>query len=391
MRPGPGFWIWPWLVREFLSAIMTKSVTMDDLLKDVELDNISASDFIEGKIISIQKHEVWLDIGHLGVGVVSRRELVNNSDLEVGQTVTASVVHPETKHGHALLSLRRVMKDKSWEEIQKIYDNNQIVSVNGYDANRGGLLVEFEGIRGFLPISQLSINHYPRVNSSDKEEVVAKLNQLIGKSIKVCILDLNRKENKLIFSEKEALKEVVSEQLKKLSVGDVVDGVVTGVTHFGAFVNIDGVEGLIHISEISWGRVEDPHKHVKVGETVKVKIISIVDERVALSLKQLTDDPWEQEVKGLKEGSEVEGVITRTTPYGAFVRISPVVEALLYLFGESQTEDGEGGVAKTKATKTKPDQAKIEDLKKNIKVGDTKQFVIVSLDKEARKISLKLK
>ena len=364
---------------------------MDDLLKDVELDNISASDFIEGKIISIQKHEIWLDIGHLGVGVVSRRELVNNSELEIGQTVTASVIHPETKHGHALLSLRRVMKDKSWEEIQKIYDNNQIVSVTGYDANRGGLLVEFEGIRGFLPISQLSINHYPRVNSSDKEEVVAKLNQLIGKSIKVCILDLNRKENKLIFSEKEALKEVVSEQLKKLSVGDVVDGVVTGVTHFGAFVNIDGVEGLIHISEISWGRVEDPHKHVKVGETVKIKIISIVDDRVALSLKQLTDDPWEQEVKGLKEGSEVEGVITRTTPYGAFVRISPVVEALLYLFGESQADNSEEGAAKTKTAKSKVDQAKIEDLKKNIKVGDTKQFVIVSLDKEARKISLKLK
>lgn len=374
---------------------MAKSITMDDLLKGVELDNISASDFIEGKVLSIQKHEIWLDIGHLGVGVVSRRELIDNAELEIGQKVTASVVHPETKQGHALLSLRRVMKDKSWEEIQKAYDNNQIVNVIGCDANRGGLLVELEGIRGFLPISQLSINNYPRVNSSDKEEVVAKLNQLIGQSIKVCILDLNRKENKLIFSEKEALKETVGEQLKKLTVGEIIEGIVTGVIDFGAFVNINGVEGLIHISEISWGRVEDPHKHIKVGEKIKVKIIAIDNERVALSLKQMTDDPWEKEVKGLKEGSEIEGVITRVTPYGAFVRLSSVVEALLYLVGEdgddSRSEGGQGKLKKAKTSKEKADQARIEDLKKTIKVGESMEFIIISLDKEARKISLKIK
>ena len=367
---------------------MVKNITMDDLLKGVELETIKASDFIEGKIISIQKHEVWLDIGQLGVGVVSRRELVDVSSLEVGQMVTASVIRPETKQGHALLSLRRVMKDRSWEEIQKIYENNQIVSVTGYDANRGGLLVELEGIRGFLPISQLSINHYPRVNSSDKEEILAKLNQLVGQTIKVCILDLNRKENKLIFSEKEALKETISEQLKKLKVGEIVEGIVTGVIDFGAFVNINGIEGLIHISEISWGRVEDPRRHIKVGENIKVKIIAIDNERVALSLKQMTIDPWEEEAKDFEEGSEVEGVITRVTPYGAFVRLSPVVEALLYLFSESHD------VNKSQTPvdqKTKDRQTRIENLRKNIKVGETKKFVIVSIDKEARKISLKLK
>lgn len=369
---------------------MAKNVTMDDLLKGVDVADINASDFIEGKVISVQKHEIWLDIGHLGVGVVSRRELINNSEFELGQKVITSVINPETKHGHALLSLRRVMKDKSWEEIQKIYDNNQIVSVISYDANRGGLLVEYEGVRGFLPISQLSINNYPRVNSSDKDEVIAKLNQLIGQSIKVCILDLNRKENKLIFSEKEALKETVGEQLKKLKVGEIVEGVVTGVIDFGAFVNINGVEGLIHISEISWGRVEDPHKHIKVAEKLKVKIIAIDNERVALSLKQMTDDPWEKEAKDLKEGSEIEGSITRVTPYGAFVRLSPVIEALLYLFGDDGGVDAPGDKSSA-ADKNKARQARIEELKKDIKVGETKKFVIVNLDREARKISLKLK
>ena len=351
------------------------TITMDDLLKDVELARIDVSDIIEGKVISIQKHEIWLDIGHLGVGIVSRRELVSGNELEVGQTVNASVIQPETKQGHALLSLRRVMKDKSWEEIQKIYDNNQIVSVTGYDANRGGLLVELEGIRGFLPISQLSINNYPRVSSADKEEVVAKLNQLIGQSIKVCILDLNRKENKLIFSEKEALKETISEQLKQLAVGEVVEGLVTGVIDFGAFVNINGIEGLIHISEISWGRVEDPHKHIKVGEKLKVKIIAIDNERIALSLKQMSVDPWEKEVEGFQEGSEVEGVITRVTPYGAFVRLNSVVEALLYLFGEDDGKADKEKTAKNKAA----GRARVEELKKNINVGDKKDFIIVSI------------
>lgn len=357
------------------------NVTMDDLLAGEQLDEIQALDLIEGTVISVQKHEVWLDIGHWGVGLIPRRELVGQHDLEVGKKTMVSVVNPETKQGHALLSLRKVMKDKSWDEIQKIYDNNEIVTVSGYDANRGGLLVELQGVRGFLPISQLSINHYPRVNSYDKEEILAKLNQLINQPLQVCILDMNRAESKLIVSEKEALKEVLSDKLKNLKVGDIVEGVVTGVIDFGAFINIDGIEGLIHISEISWGRVEDPRKHIKAGEKLKVKIITIDDERIALSLKQMTDDPWEQEVINLKEGDEVEGVITRITPYGAFVRLSPVIEALLYLMHD------DGGDSK----KTRKQAKDLEAVKKNIKVGESKTFIISGLDKEARKISLRLK
>ena len=361
--------------------VKTTDTTMDDLLAKSELAEIKAMDLIDGTVISIQKHEVWLDIGHLGVGLISRRELIGQEDLEVGQKVTVSVVSPETKQGYALLSLRKVMKDKSWDEIQKIYENNQIVTVTSYDANRGGLLVELQGVRGFLPISQLSINHYPRVNSFDKEEILTKLNQLINQPLKVCILDLNRAENKLIFSEKEALKEVLSDKLKNLKVGDIVEGVVTGVTDFGAFINIEGIEGLIHISEISWGRVEDPRRYIKVAEKLKVKIITIDDERIALSLKQMTEDPWEKEIVKFKEGDEVEGVITRITPYGAFVRLSPVIEALLYLMYNADDDNPRG----------KEEKKNLERIKRSIKVGESKQFIISGLDKEARKISLKLK
>ena len=140
---------------------------MDKLLADVEIANVNVSDVIEGTVINVQKNEIWLDIGHLGLGVILRREFTPNFQVELGQSLTVSVVNSETRHGYVLLSLCRAMKEKSWEEIQKIYDNNQIVTVASYDANYGGLLVELEGIRGFLPISQLSISHYPRVNSSD--------------------------------------------------------------------------------------------------------------------------------------------------------------------------------------------------------------------------------
>ena len=258
---------------------LNSTTTMDKLLENLEISNLSISDIVEGTVVNIQKNEIWLDIDHLGIGVIFRREFTPNFKVELGQKLTASVVNAETKQGYVLLSLSRMIKEKSWEEIQRIYDNNQIVTVASYDANRGGLLVELEGIRGFLPISQLSISHYPRVNSSDKDEILKKLNQLINKPIQVCILDLNRQENKLIFSEKEALKETISEQLKNINVDDIVEGVVTGVIDFGAFVNINGIEGLIHISEISWGRVEDPRKHVKAGETIKVKIIAIDNDR----------------------------------------------------------------------------------------------------------------
>ena len=366
--------------------------TMDDLLQDAPLSNINSGDLIEGTIISAKKHEVWLDIGSLGVGLIPRRELLGGTDLVVGDKLQVSVVYPETQRGYALLSLRRVMKDRSWDKIQEIYDNNKIISVTSYDANRGGLLVEAEGVRGFLPISQLSTSHYPRISSGsfDKEEILNKLNQLVGKPLDVCILDLNREENKLIFSEKEALKESIAEQLKKLKVGDIVEGLITGVIDFGAFINVNGIEGLIHISEISWGRIEDPRKHIKIGEKLKVKVIAIDNDRVALSLKRMTEDPWGEEVANLSENSEVKGEITRVTPYGAFVRISPAVEALLYMMGNDGRNQNKKDQDESKASKaiSKRPPAEVEALKKSLKVGDTHTFIIANINKESRRISL---
>lgn len=347
------------------------TLTMDELLASSDVKQIETGDVVEGTIASVRKHQVWIDLGPRGVGVVMRREVGHGQALEEGQTVTVSVIDPEMDEGYALLSMRRAAKDRGWDEVQRIFDAGEIVEISPYDANRGGLLVELEGIRGFLPVSQLAAGHYPRVSGADKDEILQKLNQLTGKPIRVRVLDVSRKDNKLIFSEKEAVKDDMQARFAELKVGDVVEGVVTGVIDFGAFVNVDGIEGLIHISEISWERVENPRDYVKVGETVKAKIIAIDKDRLSLSLKQMTEDPWLKEVKSFTKGDVVEGKITRITPFGAFVQLSPSVEALVHV-----SEMGDDDHI---------------DPEKIFQLNERKKFKVLEIDTEARKISLSLK
>jgi small subunit ribosomal protein S1 len=344
---------------------------MDELLASSDIEQLKTGDVVEGVVSSVRKHEIWIDLGANGVGVVMRREIGHGQTLEEGQTVVTSVVDPELDEGHALLSMRRAAKDRGWDELQKTFENQEIIEIQAYDANRGGLLVELEGIRGFLPVSQLAAGHYPRVSGADKDEILQKLNQLTAKKLRVRILDISRKDNKLIFSEKEAVKDDMQTRFAELKVGDVVKGVVTGVIDFGAFVNVDGIEGLIHISEISWERVEDPRDYIKNGDNIEAKIIAIDKDRLSLSLKQMQEDPWLHEVKAFKKGEQVEGKVTRITPFGAFVQLSPSVEALVHV---SEMSDDEG-----------------VDPEKIFQLNEKKKFKVIDIDTEGRKIALSLK
>lgn len=346
-------------------------ITMDELLASSDIQLLKAGDVVEGVVLSVKKHEAWIDLGANGVGIVLRREIGYGNNLEKGQEVTVSVIEPEMEEGYALLSMKRAAKDRGWDELERAYEAKETLEVYPYDANRGGLLIELEGIRGFMPVSQLSADNYPRVTGADKDEIMQKLTSLIKKPLKVRILDVSKKDNKLIFSEKEAIKDDMQERFEQLKEGDVVEGVVTGVIDFGAFVNVDGIEGLIHISEISWERVEDPKKYVKNGDNIKAKIIAIDKDRLSLSLKQMQEDPWMNEVKQFKKGENVEGRVTRITPFGAFVQLSPAVEALVHV-SEMSNDDG-------------------TDPEKVFKVNETKQFKVLDIDKENRKIALSLK
>lgn len=343
-------------------------ITMEELLTASSIKKAVEGETVEGVVLSVKKHEILIDLGAKGVGMVPRRESTGLRDLKEGDSVSASVVDEEMADGMVLLSLKKAAKEKSWDEISAKMTNQETIEVVPFDANRGGLLVEYEGIKGFLPVSQLSAEHYPRVGAAEKDEILQRLNSLVGKGIMVRILDADKRDNKLIFSEKEAIKASLAKKFEELEVGGVVKGMVTGVVDFGAFVNVDGIEGLIHISEISWERVSSPADYVKVGEEVEAKIIAIDKERLSLSLKQLTEDPWISEVAEIKKGSKVEGTITRITPFGAFVQISPAVEALVHV-----SELGEGNDL---------------DPEKIFMLNERKKFKVLDIDKEKRKISL---
>lgn len=343
-------------------------VTMDDLLKESPLKTLEAGDVVEAKIISQSKNEVWLDLGVYGAGLVGKREINPAIDTKAGDTVSASVIDAESDWGFPLLSLKKVSKEKGWERLDEAMESKEILTVYAYDANRGGLLLEVEGIRGFLPVSQLSAEHYPRVTNADKDEILQRLNSLVRQPLKVRILDVDRDQSKLILSEKEAVKEDTKQRLAKIKVGDMVAGEVTGTVDFGIFVTVEGIEGLVHISEISWERVNNPQDLYKIGDKVKAKVIAIDEDKLSLSVKQLSEDPWLKEVKSLKPGGSVKGTITRITPFGAFVQITPAVEALVHI---SELDD------------KKSDQ--------QLAVGEQHEFKVLEIDTAARKISLTTK
>lgn len=349
----------------------TKELTMEDLLAEQQVTGAQVGDVVEGTVMSVDKHEIWLDLGAAGTGVVIGREIEQAHDIKPGDTISAGVLDPESDEGYAILSLKKVAKEKGWDSLAERHESGEVFELKAYDANKGGLLVEVDGIRGFLPVSQLSAENYPRVSGADKDEILHRLTNLVGKPLTVRVLDINRRDNKLIVSEKAARREDTEGKVAKMKVDETVKGTVTGVVDFGIFVNVDGVEGLVHISEIAWDRVDNPGKYVKVGDQVEAKIIAIDRDKLSLSMKQLQPDPWVKEVKGLKVGSEVEGTITRITPFGAFVQVTPAVEALVHISELSEEH--------------------VDDPHKLVKLGQKAKFRIITIDPEAHKLSLSLK
>lgn len=342
------------------------SILMDELIQEQPPHVLEPGEVVEGQVVTAHKNEVWVDLGAHGLGLIPRKELGRNHNLNEGDSINTSVIWPDTEYGFTVLSLKKVAKEKGWDTMQHVCDNAEMIDVRPYDANRGGLLVEVEGIRGFIPVSQLSAKHYPRVSGADKDQILQKLNELVGTTLRVGVMDVNRDENKLILSEKIAKREETKERLQQLSVGDVVKGTVTGTVDFGIFVTVDGVEGLIHISEISWDRVSNPADYATPGDEVEAKVIAIDGDKLSLSMKQLTEDPWLKQIENFHVGDEIEGKITRVTPFGAFIQIAPAIEALVHV-----SELGEEA-----------------DPTEHFTVGETQKFRIIDIDTEMRKISL---
>lgn len=290
------------------------------------LPSAKAGDIIEGVILEKKRNQVFVDLGIRGTGIIYGREFYEASDmiksLKNGDSITGKIVDADNENGFVELSLKEAGREKNWADLRKLMEEGSLMTLKITEANKGGLILETNGVKGFLPVSQLSMKHYPRVEGGEKEKIFQELQKFIGQEMKVKIIDVNPSEEKLIFSEKEGDFEQLKSALLKYSVGDTVGGEVTGVVNFGAFVKFgEGLEGLIHISEIDWQLIEDPRDILKIGEKIQAKIIGIEGGKVSLSLKALKEDPWLRTSEILIKGETVKGKVTKFNPFGAFVEI----------------------------------------------------------------------
>ena len=310
--------------------------SMTDLLDSgAEIRVLKAADMVEGTIISVTKNEVYIDLAGYGVGVVRGRELYDDqatlNSLKPGDKITASVVETENREGNVELSLRVAGQERVWSKLREYMESKEIVSTKILAANKGGLMIELNNVTGFLPVSQLSLEHYPRVEDGDKNKILSILNSYVGTNFNVQVITADMNEEKLIVSEKAVHEEEMHSKMSELKIGDVVTGQITGVVDFGVFVKFGELEGLVHISELAWQRIENPKDLFKVGDTVKAKIIAIEKGRVSLSIKQLQNDPWVEAVKKYQIGQVVKGTVSKIMPFGVFVELDKDIQGLAHL------------------------------------------------------------
>ena len=290
----------------------------------------------EGPVIAIDRAKIFIDLEPFSTGIIYGREYMNARDVlrkvNLGDVIAAKVVDPENKDGYIELSLKEARQALIWGEAEVAIVEKRIFELPVKDANKGGLILEWQSIQGFLPASQLKTDHYPRVEDGDKDRILEELRKLIGESLSVAIITADPKEGKLIFSEKEPEQQEKEKIIDKYQVGDIVDGEITGIVDFGIFIKIEeGLEGLVHISEIDWGLVEDPRSFYSVGGQVKVQVIEIKEGKISLSIKALKANPWKEAAKKYKKDDTINGVIIKYNKHGALASIEEGVAGLVHI------------------------------------------------------------
>lgn len=331
----------------------------------------SVDDLIEGTVIGIDKAAVYVDLPPFGTGIIYGREFIQARDIirkiNIGDSVAGKVVAIDNAEGYIEISLKEARQAIIWSEAEDAIRDKKIFELPVTEANKGGLIIAWQGIQGFLPASQLKPEHYPRVGNGDKDKILEELRKLVGQKISVSIIGAIPKEGKLIFSEKNPENKDKGEIIDHYTLGDEVTGEVTGIVDFGIFVKLEeGLEGLVHISEIDWALVENPRALYKVGEKVKVKIIDIKDGKVSLSIKALKENPWIEASKKYKKDSLVKGVIIKFNKHGALASIEEGVAGLVHIseFGSE------------------------EKLREKLELGKTYDFKITLFDAKEQKMAL---
>jgi small subunit ribosomal protein S1 len=354
-------------------AVVLRTGPMEAILNETK-NRPAIADVVEGTVVAIGRARVFVDLPPFGTGIIYGREYLSAREtlknVNAGDTITAKVVDAENADGYIELSLREARQALIWSEAESGLDKRTVYELMVSDANKGGLIINWQGISGFLPASQLAAEHYPRVGDGDKDRIFAELKKLIGKTIPVQIITASAKEQKLIFSEKGSTSHAQAESVEKYSVGDTLDGVVTGATDFGVFVKIEeGLEGLVHISEMDWGLVENPKARFKMGEKVKVKVIEVKDGKVSLSIKALTIDPWSVAAEKFVKGQKVDAIVIKYNKHGALASIEEGVAGLVHV-SEFGTED---------------------ELRKALELGKVYSFSIALFEPKTRRMTLQFK
>ena len=316
-----------------------KIIDDDKFAKLLEKDNTKipqVGDIIKGKVVTASKSEVKLDINGVLMGIIRGPELYNEvpeyADLKPGDEIEAAVIDPENENGELELSFRLVGQEKAWEQLEQAYKDKTSIKVKIVDANKGGLLSRYCQIDGFLPVSQLAPQNYPRVSGGDKSKILEKLKSFIGQEFEVSVITLNEEDDKIIFSEKDIWNKQQQPSLDKYKVGMEVDGQITAITNFGVFVSFgENIEGLIHISELAWQRIDSPSDMYKVGDPIKAVIISIEGSKVFLSAKKLMKDPWLEASSKYSVGQIVPGTILKINPFGLFVKLDEEIHGLAHI------------------------------------------------------------
>ena len=343
---------------------------MDKIITDSANPPV-VDDIIEGTVLAIEKNSVYIDIPPFGTGIIFGREYINARDIikkiNIGDSVAGKVVSITNENGYIEISLKEARQALIWSEAEEAIRDKKVFEIPVQEANKGGLIMTWQGISGFLPASQLKTEHYPRVNDGDKDKILDELKKLVGTKLAVAIIGVNPKEGKLIFSEKNPTEKSKDVMIDKYTLGDVVEGEVTGVVDFGIFVKLeDGLEGLVHISEIDWALVENPRLLFRVGEKIKVKIIEIKEGKISLSVKALKNNPWKNAEEKYKKDDSVQAVVIKFNKHGALASIEEGVAGLVHIseFGSE------------------------EKLHSNLELGKRYTFKITLFDPKEQKMTL---
>jgi small subunit ribosomal protein S1 len=358
----------------FFHSTMETKVTsaLGELLESQPIAYPQVGETVKGTVVAVGRNEVRIDVGGLAIGLIRGPEMDKHMDLRVGDEVEASVIELDNEFGELELSLKGAGRKRSWDKIKELLTAGTVLNVKVLDANKGGLITRVEGVPAFVPVSQLSPTNYPRVAGGEKNKIQEKLKQLVGQMIDVKILDVNEEEEKVVVSEKAVWETKQESILSKYKVGDTVEGDVTAVTDFGAFVRFEAnLEGLVHISEIAWQRIDHPRDVLKIGDHVRAEIINIEGSKIFLSMKKLVDDPWKSVAKKYSLNQWVKGRVLKINPFGLFVELDPDIH----------------GLAHISELAAKP----VKDVNEVARVGDEFDFRIITIDADAHRLGLSLR